>query len=72
MVILYHNNYDYANKIDLTPFRAQQIVKERQEVLKKAYDKNPDRFKRGVPTPLTLPQAVWINPPHRVSESVLQ
>jgi len=51
---------------------AQQIVKERQEVLKKAYDKNPDRFKRGIPTPLTLPQVVWINPPHRVSESVLQ
>jgi hypothetical protein len=58
-------------KPDPTAF-AQQIVKERQEVLKKAYDKNPDRFKRGVPTPLTFPQAVWINPPHRVSESVLQ
>jgi len=74
----WYNTQHYHSGIGLlTPEQvhdglAQQIVKERQEVLKKAYDKNPDRFKRGVPTPLTLPQAVWINPPHRVSESVLQ
>ena len=74
----WYNTQHYHSGIGLlTPEQvhdglAQQIVKERQEVLKKAYDKNPDRFKRGVPTPLTVPQAVWINPPHRVSESVLQ
>ena len=74
----WYNTQHYHSGIGLlTPEQvhdglAQQIVKERQEVLKRAYDKNPDRFKRGVPTPLTLPQAVWINPPHRVSESVLQ
>lgn len=74
----WYNTQHYHSGIGLlTPEQvhdglAQQIVKERQEILEKAYDKNPDRFKRGVPTPLTLPQAVWINPPHRVSESVLQ
>jgi hypothetical protein len=40
---------------------AKQIVKERQEVLKRAYETYPDRFKRGMPKPMDPPEAVWIN-----------
>jgi len=42
---------------------AKQIVKERETVLKKAYETYPDRFKRGLPTPMSLPESVWINKP---------
>jgi putative transposase len=42
---------------------AKQIVKERETVLKKAYETYPDRFKRGLPKPMSLPESVWINKP---------
>jgi putative transposase len=42
---------------------AQQIVKEREQVLKRAYELHPDRFKRGLPKPMPLPEAAWINKP---------
>jgi putative transposase len=31
--------------------------------LQAAYAAHPERFVRGRPTPPTLPEAVWINPP---------
>jgi putative transposase len=43
--------------------QAQQVRQERQRVLQAAYAAHPERFVRGRPTPPTLPEAVWINPP---------
>ena len=43
--------------------RAAAIRARRQRVLEEAYLINPERFVRGRPTPPTLPQAAWINPP---------
>ncbi len=43
--------------------RAQAILDQRQWVLQAAYQKNPERFVKGVSTPTQLPSAVWINPP---------
>lgn len=43
--------------------RAPDMLVQRQQVLTAAYQKNPERFVRGEPTPPQLPQAVWINPP---------
>ncbi len=37
----------------------------RQAVLDTAYAAHPDRFVRRRPTPPTLPEVVWINPPTR-------
>jgi len=42
---------------------AEQVRQERQRVLLAAYAVHPERFVRGRPTPPTLPEAVWINPP---------
>jgi putative transposase len=47
---------------------SKQIVKERQKVLKRAYETYPDRFKRGMPKPMDPPDAVWINRPSQKSD----
>lgn len=54
--------------------RAPRIFDQRQLVLQAAYQKNPERFVKGVSTPTRLPSAVWINPPKttiRAEESIL-
>jgi len=51
---------------------AKQVVKEREAVLKKAYERYPDRFKKGLPKPTPLPESVWINKPLKKSDTVLQ
>jgi putative transposase len=42
---------------------AQQRLAARAAVLAAAYAAHPERFPRGLPTPGTLPTAVWINKP---------
>jgi putative transposase len=42
---------------------ASTIREKRQTVLAAAYLAHPDRFVRKPPTPLPLPQEVWINKP---------
>ena len=46
--------------------QAEQMHAQRQEVLLRAYQQNPERFVRRQPTPPDLPTAVWINPPEKV------
>lgn len=43
--------------------QAQSVLQQRQHVLETAYQKNPERFVKGLPIPPQLPEAVWINPP---------
>lgn len=45
---------------------AQTVLQHRQQVLEAAYQKNPERFVKGLPRPPQLPEAVWINPPKLV------
>jgi hypothetical protein len=42
---------------------ADQVTQQRQQVLRAAYARHPERFGKGVPIPPQLPDAVWINPP---------
>jgi putative transposase len=42
---------------------AEAVRAKRQEVLAAAYAAHPERFPGGPPSPLPLPQKVWINPP---------
>ncbi len=42
---------------------AEQRLAKRAVVLAAAYAAHPERFPNGLPTPQTLPQAVWINKP---------
>ncbi len=47
---------------------AQKVYEDRCQVLRSAYEKNPERFKGRVPKPHALTKAVWINKP--VSEEL--
>jgi putative transposase len=49
---------------------ARQVLHARGQVLLKAYEAHPERFVRGLPSPGTLPQAVWINPPPAGAQGV--
>ena len=42
---------------------AEKIVDRRRDVLRMAFEKNPNRFKSKIPKPPALPKAVWINKP---------
>ena len=43
--------------------RAHSVLQQREQTLRAAWSHHPDRFVRGIPKPLPLPDAVWINPP---------
>lgn len=43
--------------------QAEQIVNNRDKVLRKAYEQHPGRFLRGIPVAKRLPEAVYINKP---------
>lgn len=64
----YNNEHHHAGLVGLTPAqvhfgRAQAVLAEREEVLRRAYERHPERFVRGLPRVAPLPSAVWINPP---------
>lgn len=49
--------------------QAEPRQAQRQQVLQAAYAAHPERFVRGQPRVLPLPQAVWINPPKEKEEN---
>ena len=66
---LWYNEEHYHSGIGmLTPAsvhygQAAKILANRQQILTAAYAKHPERFVNKPPMPMTLPEAVWINPP---------
>ena len=48
--------------------RADVVLAEREQVLRAAYERHPERFVRGLPRVARLPSAVWINPPTEAGE----
>lgn len=48
---------------------ATDVIEARQVVLEEAYRSHPERFVKGTPRPLDLPEEVWINKPERKAES---
>jgi putative transposase len=64
----YNTEHRHSGLAMLTPHDvhyglAEQRLTQRARVLAAAYAAHPERFVRGVPTPGSLPQAVWINQP---------
>jgi putative transposase len=47
--------------------QAENILRQRQEVLDVAYQRHPERFVRSAPKPPALPSEVWINKPVQVT-----
>lgn len=64
----YNTEHRHSGLAMLTPHDvhyglAEQRLAQRAAVLAAAYARHPARFPHGMPTPGTLPEAVWINKP---------
>jgi putative transposase len=59
----YHSNLGLLTPQAVHHCQGEAITEARAEVLSAAYHAHPERFVRRPPTPLKLPDAVWINPP---------
>lgn len=67
----YNHQHHHTGLGLLTPAQvhcgqAPEILAKRQVTLAAAYQRHPERFVHGLPQPLPLPAAVWINPPTTV------
>lgn len=68
----YNHEHHHSGLGYLTPYEvhyglAEKRREQRAAVLKEAFEKNPQRFVRGLPTPALLPTAAWINKPKEIS-----
>jgi putative transposase len=64
----YNHEHHHSGLGFLTPFevhfgQAKERRAKRALVLRSAYEKNPERFVRGLPQPPVVPAQVWINKP---------
>jgi len=59
----YHSGIGMLTPASVHYGRAAEVLANRQQILTAAYAKHPERFVNKPPMPLTLPEAVWINPP---------
>lgn len=59
----HHSGLGYFTPYEVHTGLAAQRREQRALVLRRAFEKNPERFIRGVPKPLALPEQVWINKP---------
>jgi putative transposase len=67
----YNHEHHHSGLGFLTPFevhfsQAKERREERALVLRSAFEKNPERFVRGLPRPPALPEQVWINKPKEI------
>ena len=51
---------------------AEEVLAQRQRVLDAAYEAHPERFVNAPPRVLSLPEAVWINPPEDKKQSEIK
>jgi putative transposase len=70
----YNNEHRHTSLGLMTPAAvhyglADELTRQRQLVLQAAYEKHPERFVNGPPTPPKVPTAVWINPPQGKDEN---
>jgi len=70
----YNHEHHHSGLGFLTPFevhfgQAQPRRDQRALVLRHAYERNPERFVRGLPQPPALPSLVWINKPKEATAS---
>ncbi len=65
---MYNHEHHHSALAGLTPAqvhfgRAADVLRQREQVLRAAYERHPERFVRGLPRVAEPPSAVWINPP---------
>lgn len=69
----YNNDHRHSGIALMTPSivhygLAEECSRKRQEVLLSAFESTPERFVRGLPKPLQLPEEAWINRPDETGE----
>ena len=64
-----HESLGYMTPHDVHYGLAEEKRARRAEVLRRAHLAHPERFPAGIPTPPSLPSAVWINKPKTEKES---
>ncbi len=67
----YNHEHHHSGLGYLTPYEVHYGLAEKRRgkragVLQEAYERNPQRFVRGLPQPALLPAAVWINRPKEI------
>jgi putative transposase len=67
----YNNEHHHSALAELTPAdvhfgHADHVLALRENVLRTAFRRHPERFVRGMPSVPSLAEAVWINPPSDV------
>jgi len=62
----HHSGLGYLTPYDVHYGLAGQRREQRAVVLQEAYERNPQRFVRGLPQPALLPTAAWINKPKEI------
>ena len=72
----YNQEHRHSGIAMLTPEmvhygRAEAVIAARRLVLEEAYRKHPERFVRQPPAPQRLPAAVWINPPAKMVQNLI-
>jgi putative transposase len=65
----HHSGLGYLTPDEVHYGLAQKRREQRAGVLKEAFEKNPERFVRGLPKPAPLPTAAWINKPKEISST---
>ena len=65
----HHTGIGLLTPADVHFGRAHEVLDQRRQVLYAAYQKNPERFVKGMSIPAQLPLAVWINPPETIFPS---
>jgi putative transposase len=68
----HHSALGLLTPADVHFGRALAVLQQRQDVLEAAYRRTPQRFVKGFPKPLSLPTAVWINPPAKQPRDVAE
>ena len=58
-----HSSLALLPPADVHYGRGPRLLEQRGEVLRRAFEATPERFKGRLPSPGKLPEAVWINPP---------
>jgi putative transposase len=67
----YHSGLGWMTPYDIHFGLAEAKRRHRERVLAAAYEKTPERFVRGIPSPAELPKEVWINKPTQIAENRL-
>jgi len=67
-----HSGVGYYSPEDVHSSRYILQKQARDVVLQKAWEKYPERFVKGIPKALEVPQQVWINPPKTTQNQPLE